>query len=152
MKRIFLILLGIIAMHYIAFPQSDTLVITLKSGEISKIAVPDINVITFENVTGVTERNASAEKLDVKGNYPNPVTDYTMIEFEIDKPGYVEIVIYDVLGNQMKTLVCEECTPGKNYLKWDCLDDRGRPVPNGNYIYEVHYNTEIQTRKMLILR
>jgi len=132
--------------------ESDTLVIKLKNNQIEKIAVSQIQKIQFENITGVEEQLKIPIGLAVKGNYPNPFTDQTSIEFEIASSGNVLILIYDNSGNHIQSLKCENCIEGKNTLQWDCKDSKGSRVQSGVYFYEVRFNNEVQSKKMILIK
>ena len=130
--------------------QGDTLVINLKIGQVEKIAVSEIQKIQFENATGVEEQSRQSNILDVTGNYPNPFKEQTNIEFEIRTPGNIVLIIYDNKGNTIQELECKNCTAGKNTLQWNCLDKYNNKVQSGVYYYEVRFNNEIQSKKMIL--
>ena len=129
--------------------QTDTLVIKLKNEQIEKIALTEIQKITFENLINVQEYEFN--RLELLGNNPNPIIESTDIEFDISTPGNIEIIIYDVSGNIISQLSCKDCQAGRNTLQWNCLDMNNIHVSNGIYFYEVHFENEIQTKKMIIL-
>ena len=132
--------------------QTDTLVITLKNSQTEKIAVSDIKLIKFENISGVEEQSQQINNLAITGNYPNPFAEETSIEFEIARAGNVGIVIYNNSGEQIQTLKCGNCQPGKNALQWNCLNKNNNRVQSGVYYYEVRFGKEVQARKMIVLK
>ena len=132
--------------------QTDTLVITLKNSQVEKIAVSDIKIIKFENISGVNEQTQQTNNLAITGNYPNPFSENTNIEFEIPSPGNVEIIIYDNSGNSIQKLECGNCQPGKNTMQWNCHDKNNNRVQSGVYYYEVRFGTDVQARKMLVIK
>lgn len=132
--------------------QSDSLVITLKNNQIDKIPISQIHRIQFEKVTSVGEQSNHPNELNIIGNYPNPFTDHTSIDFEIALPGYVNIIIYDNSGNQIQKLECTNCQSGKNLLDWNCMDKNNNRVQSGTYYYEVRFNNEIQNQKMILVK
>lgn len=133
--------------------QSDSLVINLKNGQVEKVAISQISTILFENVTTVEELISNSKGLIIKGNYPNPFTEQTSIEFEIASAGNIEISIYDNSGKLIRTLKCENCHSGKNNLQWNSLDNNNNKVQNGVYYYEVRFGNAIQlVKKMIIAR
>jgi hypothetical protein len=132
--------------------QSDTLIITLKNNQVEKIPISQVQKIEFENITAVVETQPNNSLLTVNENYPNPFSEETSLEFEISNQGSVEILIYDNTGNQIQTLKCENCQPGKNSLFWDSLDKNKNHVQSGIYFYEVRFGNEKQSRKMIVVR
>jgi len=151
MKLFFICLILFLTLTLENKAQNDTLIINLKGGSIEKIAVSQIQTIKFENITGVNEHALLINNLAIKGNYPNPFGEFTNIEFEIGLPGNVEIIIFDNSGKKIQTLGCNYCQTGKNVLQWNCFDKTNNRVQSGVYFYEVHFGTEIQAKKMIII-
>ncbi|MEI6091717.1 MAG: T9SS type A sorting domain-containing protein [bacterium] len=152
MKFLTTALIMLIAFAFVASAQTDTLVIKLKNNQIEKIAVSKIKQIKFENVTAVNEPTIIPSGLTVSDNYPNPFQEQTNIEFEIASTGDVEVMIYDNLGNQIQKLECNNCNIGKNSLLWNCTDKTNNRVECGVYYYEVSFNGEMQTKKMILIK
>jgi hypothetical protein len=145
---IFLLLAGF---SYLS-AQSDTLVIKLKSGQVDKIAVTDINNITFDNETSVNGAFMQSAKLSATGNFPNPFTGQTEIEFEIATAGNVEILIYDKLGIVQNRLECQNCSAGMNRISWDATDESGKLLPSGVYYYEVRFGSDVSSKQMILVK
>ena len=141
-----------IAFSIQAMAQSDALLIKLKSGQTDTIAISLIQKIQFENILSVNENQPSGTNLSIKGNYPNPFSEQTSLEFEIANSGNIEIIIYDNSGKQIQTLKCENCQAGKNSLQWNCLDLNNNRVQSGVYYYEVRFGTEVQAKKMILVK
>jgi flagellar hook assembly protein FlgD len=137
---------------FTSYAQTDSLLIKLKDGSVSKISVSDIKIIQFENLTGVEDQTILSNDLTLKGNYPNPFNQQTNIEFELASSGSVEIMIYDNAGNQIQKLDCKDCKFGKNSVQWNCLDNNNNKVQNGVYFYEVRFNNEVQSKKMIMVK
>ncbi len=152
MKQFTLFSILLFSFCLMAKAESDSLLIKLKDGNSEKIAISQIQKIVFENITRVDDQALPNGSLEVTGNYPNPFADQTIIEFEIANPGDVTIIIFDNNGNQVQKLECLNCHPGKNILQWNCLDSKNDQVLSGTYYYEVRYNNEIQSKKMIIIK
>jgi flagellar hook assembly protein FlgD len=152
MKFLISTVLIIFTCSFIASSQTDTLVIKLKNNTIEKIAVSKIQKIKFENVTAVTEPNTDLSGLSVSENYPNPFQDQTNIEFDIASTGDVEVLIYNNNGTQIKKLECNNCRIGKNSLIWNATDNNNYKVESGVYYFEVRFNSEVISKKMIMLK
>lgn len=152
MKFLTAALIMLLAFGIIASAQTDTLVIKLKNNQIEKIAVSKIKQIKFENVTAVNEPTIIPSGLTLNDNYPNPFQEQTNIEFEIASIGNVEVMIYDNLGNQIQKLECNNCRIGKNSLSWNCTDKNNNRVESGIYYYEVRFNNEMRSKKMILVK
>ena len=89
---------------------------------------------------------------NIYNNYPNPFNPITTIEFAIPERELVTIVVFDMLGNNIKTLVSQVMEPGLKSIIWDSTDDSDRIVSSGLYFYVIQAGRYSQTKKMLLLR
>ena len=80
-------------------------------------------------------------------NFPNPFNPTTTIKYDLPKSGNIELVIYDILGRKVKTLVNETREAGRYEVKWDASS-----VSSGVYIYQLRSEDYINTKKMILLR
>ena len=85
-------------------------------------------------------------------NYPNPFNPVTKLRYTIPKNGLVSIIIYDMLGRQVKTLVNQTQNAGYASVIWDATNDYGKPVSAGIYLYQIQAGEYIQTKKMVLLK
>ncbi|MBC8395453.1 MAG: T9SS type A sorting domain-containing protein, partial [Candidatus Marinimicrobia bacterium] len=67
--------------------------------------------------------------------YPNPFNPITTIRFDLPERSRVSMIIYDVLGRTINTLIQHTMEPGFKEIQWDGKDDKGNPVSTGMYIY-----------------
>jgi hypothetical protein len=79
--------------------------------------------------------------------YPNPFNPSTTIEFGIVKPGFVSLKTYDVLGQEVATLVNEQLQPGTYQRAWNASN-----MPSGVYYYRLVAGSFVDTKKMILLR
>jgi len=87
------------------------------------------------------------------GNFPNPFNPSTTIPFVVHSSGVVRVVVYDMLGQQVRELVHGQREAGRHTVVWDGRDGQGREVGNGVYFYRVERpDAAPVTRKMLLLR
>jgi hypothetical protein len=92
------------------------------------------------------------ESFQLFQNYPNPFNPLTNLGFRIADLGFVSLEIFDVTGRKTATLVSKELPPGEYEVKWDGRDDLGKEVGSGMYILTMKKGTQIQSRKMLLIR
>ena len=84
---------------------------------------------------------------DFSQNYPNPFNPSTNINFTLPKTEYVTLKIYDILGKEVTTLICEELNTG-NYTKtWDANN-----LGIGVYFYKLTAGKFTETKKMMLVR
>ncbi|MBU0473799.1 MAG: T9SS type A sorting domain-containing protein [Bacteroidetes bacterium] len=105
-----------------------------------------------DNVTGVEEQVIIPEKFSVSQNYPNPFNPSTIISYSIPQTQFVTIKIYNMLGQEIKTLVSKEMSAGIYDVTWNGTNDSGVKVATGSYIYRVATGNNIVTKKMLLLK
>ena len=92
------------------------------------------------------------EKYALQQNFPNPFNPITTIHYELPKQELVQIIIFDLLGHQVKHLVDDFQGAGINSIVWDTTNDRGQPVSAGIYIYQLQAGEFFQARKMVFLK
>lgn len=85
-------------------------------------------------------------------NYPNPFNPVTIINYNLLINSEVEIVVYNVVGQKIRTLVNKEQLPGTYLIIWDGLDDTGQQVSSGVYFCKMKASDFVQIRKMILLR
>jgi hypothetical protein len=85
-------------------------------------------------------------------NYPNPFNPETTIHYDLLQNGNVELKITDLLGRQVRELVNEERHAGHHQITWNGLDDAGRPVASGIYLYTLNTEGYAETRKLTLMR
>jgi len=105
-------------------------------------------VISESSIVGVEEENSIVPKsIYLYQNYPNPFNPSTTIRFEIPVSGLVTLKIYDVLGNEVVTLVNEELTAGVHETNFDATR-----FSSGVYFYQIKSGNFIQTKKMILIK
>jgi hypothetical protein len=85
-------------------------------------------------------------------NFPNPFNPTTQINYEISKLGSVELIIYDLLGNQVLKLVNRIQTPGQKSVQWNGKDKLGINVGTGIYFYTLNLGNQSKTKKMIYMK
>lgn len=87
-------------------------------------------------------------------NYPNPFNPETLIMFNIpsDKTEFVSLIVYDLLGNEVKRLVYEERNQGSYQIVWDGTNESGVRVGSGVYLYGLETKSFHQYNKMVLLK
>ncbi|MFX1517704.1 MAG: T9SS type A sorting domain-containing protein, partial [Promethearchaeota archaeon] len=85
-------------------------------------------------------------------NYPNPFNSQTVINYLIPSEGMVNLVIYNILGQKVKTCVNQNMIPGYYKYVWDARDDNGNEIASGVYIYRLSFNDKQVSKLMLLLK
>ena len=86
-------------------------------------------------------------------NYPNPFNPTTTISYRLPARSRVELAIYNLLGQQIRTLVNADQPVGEHQVQWDGRNDAGKQVSSGIYFYQLKAgNSFLETKKMVLLR
>ena len=85
---------------------------------------------------------------------PNPFNPTTTIRYDVAEAGPVSLVVYDVAGKRVATLVNEVRSPveGGHRVTWNGRNDRGATVPSGVYFYRLVTSGYTETRKMVLMK
>jgi len=104
-------------------------------------------VYTYSSTTDISEISEPIISYGLSNNYPNPFNPSTTIEFKIAILGFVSLKAYDILGNEIATLVNEIKQSGKYKVTLDA-----RNLSSGVYFYKLQTNSFVQTKKMLLMK
>ncbi len=89
---------------------------------------------------------------DLSDNYPNPFNPTTQINYAVELSGDVNIVVYDMMGREVKTLVSEYATPGNYSVVWDSKNNEGVNVAAGIYMYKMVSGDFVKVNKMMLVK
>jgi hypothetical protein len=98
-------------------------------------------------LTSVKEINFIAESYNLEQNYPNPFNPSTTINFSVPSSEFVTLKVFDVIGNELATLVNEEKSTGSYEVKFDA-----KGLSSGIYFYKLTAGNFIETKKMILIR
>ncbi len=135
----------------------DSLVLHWPSGRVQRLVDLPINrrieVVEGQRATSVRDREESLpQTMQLLANYPNPFNAETRIGFEVAKRGPVQLVVYNALGQRVRSLLAQEISAGRYELKWDGRDDGGMHMASGVYYYRLHAQESTRSRALLLLR
>ena len=85
-------------------------------------------------------------------NYPNPFNPSTQISFDVPNSEFVTLRVYNLLGQDVKTLINQSMTPGRYTVEWNGNDMLNNDVASGVYFYELRGESFISRKKMLLIR
>ena len=94
----------------------------------------------------------SPEKHTLYQNYPNPFNPNTTLSYSLSQADFVNITIYDMAGNTIKTITNGSQNAGLKKVDWNATNDNNEPVSAGLYIYKMQANEFTKTMKMLLLK
>ena len=109
----------------------------------------DVRIVQVESLAAA---KAVAATSGLAPNVPNPFNSATQIAYHLSSPGPVQLVIYNVLGQPVRTLVDQFQAAGSYQAQWDARDQRGTSLSSGVYITRLSYPGGEQTQRLLYLK
>jgi hypothetical protein len=101
----------------------------------------------FDPVVGIEEPGTMIYKYDLSQNYPNPFNPTTNIKYTLAKQSFVELYVYNTLGQRVQNLVQRRQAPGTYFVQFD-----GRNLASGIYFYRLKADDFVQIRKMVLMK
>jgi Outer membrane protein Omp28/Secretion system C-terminal sorting domain len=106
-----------------------------------------INWLTENVVVNTDNRKSVSYDFNLKQNYPNPFNPTTMINYSISTSAFTTLKVYDVLGNEVATLVNGENSAGNHNVEFNASK-----LSSGIYFYKLQSGSFVQTKKMMLLK
>jgi subtilisin family serine protease len=116
-----------------------------------QITIPVVFHVLHPNGTDENEPELP-QTFALRQNYPNPFNPSTVIQFDLPKACHVSILIYNVLGQQVRALVNSEQQAGYHTVVWDGTDESDSPVSSGTYFYILKAGDQSTSKKMTLMR
>jgi len=102
----------------------------------------------YQSVTGIEQKDLHIPiSYQLEQNYPNPFNPTTTIEFSLPHTEFVTLKIYNILGEEVATLVSERLTAGGYKYNWDASS-----LASGVYLYRIQAGNYVEAKKMVLLR
>ena len=92
------------------------------------------------------------ESYNLSQNYPNPFNMETRLEFGLPHPGQVRIVVYNMMGQAVRTVLANSLPAGTHKVSWDGLNDNGLTLPSGVYFCKLTTKDFSKTIKMMLTK
>jgi hypothetical protein len=118
------------------------------------------NICYFDNISFSSSNSVGVDNrgeiyphgFALHPNYPNPFNPITTLRYDLPENSLVNIIIYDMLGREVKTLVNTTQDAGFKSVVWNATNDHGKPVRAGVYLYQIQAGDFVQTKKMVLLK
>jgi hypothetical protein len=110
-------------------------------------AVDIVEEIVPQGTADIQQESKIPENYFLKQNYPNPFNPSTTIRYSIPQISLVQIKVFDVLGNELETLVNEEKTAGAYEITWTAEN-----LTSGVYFYQLKAGNFISTKKLILMK
>ena len=106
----------------------------------------NVTLLSLVDVHGLPEEYALHQ------NYPNPFNPTTTLRYDLPEDATVSVVIYDMMGRQVRTLVSGTASAGYHSIMWNATNDLGSSVSAGVYIYTIQAGQYRDVKKMILLK
>jgi hypothetical protein len=112
------------------------------------------NLKIHNGLTGTGEKKQQylLKSINLSQNYPNPFNPNTIIKYSVTERNQVSIKVFDVLGNEISTLVNREHEPGNFQVEFEADNLNNLNLSSGIYFYRLQSGSYIETKKMILLR
>ena len=85
-------------------------------------------------------------------NFPNPFNPITQIRFDLPVMTNVDLVIYNMLGQKVKSFNIPNASAGNHVITWNATNELDAPVSAGVYLYQLQTEGFVKTKKMILLK
>jgi len=137
------------------FEDGDTRTLTLEGELNDETPIEGEDCIVIQKPNDKSDKRSEVDpgpdSYALEQNYPNPFNPTTSIGFVLPVESYVDVGVFNVMGQRVATLVSSTLAAGSHTVQWNATDDQGRRVASGLYIYRVAAGAFVRTRKMLLL-
>jgi len=113
--------------------------------ELDYVRVYEISILSSQAETVPNDFNAIQ-------NNPNPFNPVTTLRYKLPRESFVNITIYNMLGNLVNNLVSQKQIAGYKSVQWNATNNKGQSVPAGVYLYTIQAGEFRQTKKMVLLK
>lgn len=115
-------------------------------------AIDNFEIAANDSVVSLDDHNTLPDRFALHQNYPNPFNPATTIAYNLKADSRVVLNVYNVLGQEVRSLVNARQTAGKKEIVWDGRNNIGQAVSSGVYIYRIEAGNFVQSRKMMFLK
>jgi hypothetical protein len=117
-----------------------------------RVILPEFVAGRLDILTGIDDDGVLPLRFELAQNFPNPFNPRTTIAFSVPRPAHVQLVVYNLLGQKIRTLVDEVMAAGQYEMDWHGRDQAGHEVSSGIYFYHLSAEAFSQTRKMVLMK
>jgi hypothetical protein len=99
-----------------------------------------------------SKTKTTGEIVTLEKNIPNPVDNFTEIQFTLSEPLDVILTVYNLIGEPVKVIARDYYPEGIHRIIWNITDEKGNLVPNGVYFYRLETKKGVAIRQLIVLR
>lgn len=125
---------------------------TAGNGVASNYASLSVEFFPDLSTSAVRDDNLVPAAFLLETNFPNPFNPSTSIAYQLAEAGFVTLNVYNLLGQNVRTLVSESQVAGRWVQQWDGKNFQGEMVPSGVYLYQLTMAGKTESRKMILMK
>ena len=110
-------------------------------------AIDDFTFVSFGTTTTAEEETSLPAEYSLSQNYPNPFNPSTTIHYELPTRSHVVLKVFNVLGQEVTTLVDEAKLAGRHQVRWDADG-----FSSGVFLYRLQAGEFVETKKLILLK
>ncbi len=108
--------------------------------------------MTSQQANELTQIGDIPQEWSVSNNYPNPFNPETHVQFSVPEAGHVTAIIYNMLGQKVRTLLDNEVQAGTHQMIWDSRSESGETMPSGVYYMRFDFSGRFVTKKVVLMK
>lgn len=141
---------------FIRLGHSTELHINFRDGTQKSISIEEIQKIAFNQISSVNLHNGSTQQLlqtfALFQNHPNPFNPTTTIQYKLPRSGKIQLKIFNIKGQLVRSFWKEHIKSGLYQFQWNGCNENGETVSTGVYIYQIHFQNQLLSRRMLLIK
>jgi hypothetical protein len=145
--------LGSFAFRFIDELTADTVRVFLSGVVLCDVRAQYVEVITGQLLWKEQQsRGSQRAYFTLEQNFPNPFNPSTTITYRLEKPTTVRLVVYDITGRQVRSLVDQYQSPGRYDIRWNADGPGGSKLSSGIYFARLQVEGQVAVQKMLLTK
>ena len=136
---------------YLNFNDSSDSLFIYTSGPTHTYSILNIESLKFSGELSMSDIQ-QLTSFSLNQNYPNPFNPVTVISFDVVKMDEISLIVYDLSGKEVITLVSGTFMPGSYLVNWSAVNNYGDAIVSGMYVYRYINSEKVITKKMLYLK
>ena len=117
-----------------------------------KVILPEFVAGRLDIVTAIDDDEVLPRQFELSQNFPNPFNPSTTISYTVPRASHVSLIVYNLLGQRIATLVDNLVAPGRYEIEWNGRDENGVSVSSGIYFYNLGAGEYSETLKMVLMK
>ncbi|MEX2190061.1 MAG: FlgD immunoglobulin-like domain containing protein, partial [Bacteroidota bacterium] len=119
---------------------------------VGTIYFDDLTVQKISGVSAVNDVSSIPKVFALSNNYPNPFNPSTQIEFAVPKESKISLIVYNLLGQQVRTLAQGAYAAGRYTVTWDGRGENGQALASGVYFVRLENGSVALVKRMLMMK